>query len=94
MKFKVSKTYQVITPESAEIGDHADQGFEYENNEFTLRELLKEIENGGFVENSGRWLSTVDPERDYQTGEETFYNLHIETSERNYERICKLAKVQ
>ena len=34
MIFKVSKTYQIITEESAEYGDYEEQGFIYEDQEF------------------------------------------------------------
>lgn len=93
MKFLVSKTYNIITPESVENGDFAESGFEYKNLEMDLRSLIDEIKDGGFTENAGRWLSTPDPERDFQTGEEIYYNLHIETTPKNYDRICKLAGV-
>ena len=93
MIFKVSKTYQIITEESAEYGDYEEQGFIYEDQEFYLRDLIREIKNGGFVQNSGRWLSTIDAEKNYKTGAETYYNLHIKTNERNYNRICKLAGI-
>jgi len=47
--FTVSKTYEIVTPESAEEGDVEDRGFEYEKTKMTLCEVIKEIENlGGF----------------------------------------------
>ena len=30
----------------------------------------------GAMEDSGSWFNTCDPERDYQTGAETYYALH------------------
>ena len=36
----VSKTYEVVTPESAEDGEVADSGFDQENEPYTFRELV------------------------------------------------------
>lgn len=83
-KYLMSKTYQVVTPESAEQGDFSDQGFEYEGNEFdTLWDVAEEIRNAGATElsSSGEasphdWYSTVDGDTDYKTGAETTYSFH------------------
>lgn len=95
---KITKTYQVISPESAEIGDFEDQGFDYQDQEMTLREVLSEVERGGFTEwsssggfHNGIWLSTIDPDRDMQSGNETYYSLHFSAnSERVQKRIFNL----
>lgn len=107
MQFTVSKTYEIITPESAEIGDAAERGYEFENQIFTLHELIDEINNSGFtslsespiiynalLKRDGKahvWLNTTDPERNYRTGEETFYGLHIECTHRQLARILRAA---
>jgi len=36
----VSKTYEIVTPESAEEGDVAESGFEFEDEPLTFRELV------------------------------------------------------
>lgn len=86
-KYYMNKTYQVVTPESAEQGDYDDQGFEYENNEFdTLWDMAEEIRSAGATELSSGggghaadphdWYLTVDGEKDYRTGSETTYSFH------------------
>lgn len=83
-KYSMNKTYQVVTPESAEQGDFSDQGIEYEDKEFdSLWEMADEIRNAGATELSSSgtasphdWYSTPDPERNYRTGEETTYSFH------------------
>jgi hypothetical protein len=80
----MSKTYQVVTPESAEQGDYEDQGFEYESISFdSLWAIAYEIRNAGATEKSSSgpatshdWYSTVDGEKDYRTGSETTYSFH------------------
>lgn len=105
--FVVSKTYQITTPESAKNGDYSEQGFEYEDDEMSMEDILREIENDGFTElssswiedhqNSNKenntWINTVDPDRNFTTGEETFYGLHIKCTQKEFYQICKLAKL-
>lgn len=106
-------TYCVITPESAEQGEFAENGYimpgmwkfplrdeecEHEetlnaarNGEFDLTDLDEVInfaESLGMCEDGGSWLSSVDPDQDYQTGEDTFYSLHLEgVTPSTYNRI-------
>lgn len=79
--FLVSKTYEIISEESAENGDAEERGFEYQDDEMDTEDILKEINEGGFVELSSSWIEdhkesnkpnytwikTVDPvyNRDY-----------------------------
>ena len=77
----VNKTYQVVSPESAEFGDFEDTGFEYEDRELTLRELVTELEDflytsesRDFTENT--WVISGD-DQDYRTGNYTSYGLHL-----------------
>ena len=55
--YTVTKTYYEITPESSENGDFSDHGFIFENQEFTLDELMAEfVLNGGvlhFIQRNG-----------------------------------------
>ena len=69
----VNKCYQVVTPESVENGDFADSGFEYQDVEYSFRELVNEMHN--FPYPSSSWLESI-PDTDYYSGEETIYSLH------------------
>jgi hypothetical protein len=78
----VSKTYQVVSEESAQHGDFADQGFEYQDKELTLRELVDELEY--FLHTSEpqgeatqyTWVIS-DSEQCFRTGDYTSYGLHL-----------------
>jgi hypothetical protein len=85
MVMMISRTYEVVTPESAEQGDFADCGFDFEAEPFTFRELVRLIDRDGFCNCScspasgsvNEWLST-NPEPDYHDGSETSYALHFD----------------
>jgi hypothetical protein len=81
----ISKTYEIITPESAEHGDFEETGFEFEHEQYSFKDLCDLIMDEGFYNEGSDWLNTVDPDRNYATGEETFYGLHFdrENKERN-----------
>jgi len=80
----ISETYQIVTEESAIDGDYAESGFNFEGRKFGFRELVEYIQDEGFGQTSSwparvtDWLSTVDDEVDYQTGERTSKNLHFD----------------
>jgi hypothetical protein len=78
---KYSICYRIITPESAENGEFSDQGFETENEISPLRDIIHAARSLGITARSDNdltgWWESIDPERDYQTGEEKFYSLHI-----------------
>lgn len=77
MHILITKTFDVVTPESAEDGETAESGFVYENQPFTFRQLVREIESGGFYREGGtRWL-TSHAEEDYRTGEVQTEALHF-----------------
>jgi hypothetical protein len=47
--------------------------------EGTIAEIANICDNLGIISSEGSdWLSSVDPDRNYETGEETFYSVHIE----------------
>ncbi len=77
---KLSMTYDVITPESAEHGDTAESGFEFEAYPHTAHDLANLIKYDGFTnpsDNHGvpRWLSDsgyTDP----HTGHTTTKSIH------------------
>jgi hypothetical protein len=81
----LSKTYSIVTPESACIGDAAEHGFEYEREDFSVRDAIDELSR--CVELSshpvrspecalGVWAST-EPETDYRTADERTESVHI-----------------
>ena len=97
--FKVGKTYEVVTPESAEHGDAEERGWVFDTEPMTLRELIREIEKLGAFEpdslpvpRKGTRLSLygLDPDVDYQTGAETTEQLHIRAPENAMRRLKQL----
>lgn len=66
-------TYDRITPESAVDGEAAESGFHRED--VTLRDVVSEF-GRRCCEDSGQWFSTIDPDRDYSDGSETYYAIH------------------
>lgn len=92
-EYTVSKTYGVVTPESAKEGDYSEQGFEWEDKKMTLDDVLSAINELGYYENfqgtgGSESLYGTDAEQDFKTGEETTYALHIDGSK---EAMLKLA---
>ena len=78
MKFLVSQTYSEITPESAEHGDFSDNGYEFEDEIYTLRELIDHIKREGFHREWGcNWFTTGFYTICYREGIEKEQNLHI-----------------
>ena len=81
--FLVSKTYEVVTPESAEDGDFADNGFVFEDEVMDRSDVVRELRRGGYIHPSSsslqmlRWVSTEE-EQDYSDGSYTSYSLHIQ----------------
>ena len=83
MPILISKTYSVITPESAEDGDIAESGYEFEDVEYTFSELVRELRDFSELSSSNSdgnirdWVSTSSEDIvDYRTGEVTEYSLH------------------
>lgn len=76
----LSKTFEVITPESAERGDVDRAGFEFENEPFSFRELMQALDDYDHPSDSHigprTWVST-SPEINWRTGAETVYSLHF-----------------
>ena len=94
--FKVSVTYSEITPESAKECDFSDTGFESEDVNYTLKELIALFERKWFNEAScselsyGCWFSTEFQIIDYSTATERSESIHIECSECNWNRLIKV----
>jgi hypothetical protein len=77
MKLLISRTFEVVTEESAQDGECAESGFVYENQAFTFRDLVSEIESGGFRrEGATRWL-TSEPCQDFRSGDWQSEGLHL-----------------
>lgn len=76
----ISKTMESITEESAEYGEAAEWWMEYENAEFTIRELVKDIQglepSQSPITNPETVWFTSYGEMDYITGEYKNYSLH------------------
>lgn len=79
MRFIVSETYQEVTPESAEYGDFSDTGFVFQDETYSLRELIDYIKRNGYTrESKGTdWLTLGPWTECYRTGTERSTNLHI-----------------
>jgi hypothetical protein len=77
----ISKTYEIVTPESAESGDVQDSGFLTEAESVTFRELVSMMRDfpcpscSPASGNENEWLSSY-PETDFRTGEEETQSLH------------------
>lgn len=78
---KISKTYEIVTEESAEYGDAEERGFEWEGVGYTFRELVDEMENydEASCSNLGNdfWI-TSEADQDFRTGDYTSYSLHYD----------------
>jgi hypothetical protein len=76
----LSKTYEIITPESTEDGVVDQSGFEFEREPFGFRELMQALDDYDYPSDSHigprTWVSTA-PEIDWRTGAETVYSLHF-----------------
>lgn len=79
MVILIYRTYETITPESAEDGETADSGFLSENEPCTFRELVSLLEGGepsSYPRAGLRDWVTHDAGTDYRTGEETRNSIH------------------
>ena len=93
---KIVITFQKTTPESVELGDYSETGwedevgFDMEPDEIDLSNGVTAVDNaveflknrGAFEPSSGEgnqntFYSTVDPDVNYQTGENTYYSFHL-----------------
>lgn len=84
--FMVGKTYEIVTPESAEHGEADEHGWVFDAEPMTLRETVREIQKLGAFEadsspvpQKGTRLTLYqsDGDVDYGTGAETREALHI-----------------
>lgn len=96
--FTVSKTFDLVTPESAEDGEAAESGFVFEDSRMTLREVLEESRGVWPFHcqktHNGLTLYRQDAEIDYRSGDSTTYALHIAASPRNIARLARFVEVR
>lgn len=96
----LSQTYEIITEESAEIGEVAESGFDWEDCPHTFREVVELIESAVFIHPScspgvPHWLTT-ESNIDYRTGEYESKSLHPakdKQSQRYWEKACRAAGI-
>lgn len=100
----LSQTYEIVTEESADNGDIAESGFDWENVGHTFRETVELIESGGFIHpseypcyypNAPRCITT-EPDINYTTGEHESKSLHCAddpTSKRYWAKACLVAGI-
>ncbi|MHB8734648.1 MAG: hypothetical protein ACYC6M_05025 [Terriglobales bacterium] len=91
-EYVVSKTYDVVTEESAANGDVSDSGFEFENEELNLRDAIRAITDLGAYEKPHASDGSVsvyasDAQQDYRTGAWTTYAVYIKSSPANIKRL-------
>ena len=81
MGILISKTYQEITPESAEDGDFSDSGFICESVSYSFRELVEELAKYSYLSSSiadrFTWASTGFEIDDYATMTERAESIHL-----------------
>lgn len=80
LTFTVNKTYEIITPESAEEGDAAERGYDLEDEAMDLRELMNELERCSELSDShvhARTWATCYGSPDMHTGEYRNESIHI-----------------
>lgn len=73
----VSKTYEIVTEESAANGEAAESGFVFEDGVYTFRELVTMMQD--YSESSGGhipWFTSY-PEQNYRTGEWESESIHF-----------------
>jgi hypothetical protein len=89
-RFLVSRCYSIVTPQSARIGDTAENGFVFEREPMSLAQAVDELRD--CVELSAcpvrsprdlcghEWAST-EPCTDYTTGDDRTESVHVEDIE-------------
>lgn len=83
MPLIISRTFEEVTPESAEYGDFSDSGFVYKDTEFTFRELVTELREFSGMSSSRSqghtrdWASQYHETTCYRTGTTRAESLHF-----------------
>ena len=72
MGIQIRTTFEIITPESAEVGEAAERGWIDEaGTEYGFRELVELVRSGeasSSAPSSGVWLTVYRYDEDYRTG--------------------------
>lgn len=83
MTILVSRTFEIVSHESAALGDAEERGFDFEAQPYTFRELVdlmrehpEASEYPCAVATPRTWFSTY-PEEDYSTGDHTTHSIHF-----------------
>jgi hypothetical protein len=80
MRILIHRTYEIITPESAEHGEAEERGFLSEGEEVNFRELADLIEDHPYASCSHvgpRSWFTSGPDEDYRTGDVRYTSIHL-----------------
>lgn len=91
----LNKTFEETTPESSEIGDFSDTGFEFEEEKHDFHDLIHELESEDYIEyntypielNENTYISSEPYCNNYVKGSEISYSLHY--SRKNKARSLK-----
>lgn len=97
---KLSQTYEIVTEESAELGEAEDSGFDWQDVDYTFKELIDLIKREGFYYPSDshgvpRWLST-DPVQNCSDGSYETKSIHPgrdKQSQKYWVKACKAAGI-
>jgi hypothetical protein len=107
--YNISVTFDVITEESAEIGETEEAGFEREDEDLSLDELRKLIHDYGFSSPSCSSItnpmsfSTTEPREDrafFENGESRYFALHLNSVNgeaptlEDFADIARIAKIR
>ena len=89
---KASKTYQVVTPESADYGVPAESGFVFEDADCDLEEVEWIIKEIGYFDGVESFpdIYGVESLRNLNTGSIKHYALHFEGTAEELESIKQL----
>lgn len=103
MPILLSQTYEIVTGESAQDGEAAESGFDFEKVSYGFRELVDYIESKGFNVPSCSpgvpgWLSTqvIEDRAYFERGEHRTLSLHPGRDARSlkyWAKACKVAGV-
>lgn len=95
----ISKTYEVITEESAENGEAEETGFEWENAECTISEMVDTLQGlepsqWPITHPESVWFTEYG-DADYETGETTNYSFHYsrKNPKKNLKHWIKVIKL-
>lgn len=97
--FSVAISYEVVTPESAEIGDADERGWTNEGEELTLGDTLATLRRYApydDIQDNGTRASfyEADGTHDYRTGADRRQCVHVTASPRALSRLVRYARAR